>query len=590
MISVQDIDYIIKDFPDSFLSKHSKLFGYQVYYTLSADTNTDFDEKIVCLSLEDFRNVIAKSFGIKPKDYPISFSVTKESLEGLKRLEEEKVMTAVHIPNDYFNKYEKTKASNVEMYFLQKCLFKKVIKPVKFIEFESTWLIFKEICDICVFKSQVDILGYKVDGIFTLSTRFLCNVPSVAVEIDENGHVGYSAEQEQDRQKVIEAFGTKVVRVKIQRVPDLKEQRKLINEECEKVSEHLRRLFQDMMIDYNPDITEDMFLKKIKECSEVDKGFISMFFKKPGNDEVFRYRHAEIGEWLGLNVVENYKSTRRLVENNLELGTEYRKETKEETFHRLDNFCRDGEGKSIIKVNGGKFTKDNNPAKAKQVNFLVSRLGLYIIVMNSKSPKAKVYLKYFAKVYEASMMFLQSKLSKVVKDNTDIETKKEAVKERITTEIKKKESNLKVTKVIKENAKLLKELTEAEEKYQEIKSKYEKEKEVYEELIKDLRKKNDKLTEKVEVSKQKIKKLEDKPTKTKTKDAYSEEDDAVLENKLKKLLISKLKQLCKLSGVSGYSKYNLETRKDLELMIIETIKKDSEIRKKVKEVIDSFEM
>src|SRR5262249_28734183 len=128
----------------------------------------------------------------------------------------------------------------------------------KKVEFE----IFRLICDeslrsLCIFQHQANILGYFADCLFKLKSTILSGskIPDVILEIDENHHKK-QVENDDKRQKVIEAFGYRFIRISVNITSDKEELDNIVKE----VGNKIKTLLSDLVLQFTPEITTEEFM------------------------------------------------------------------------------------------------------------------------------------------------------------------------------------------------------------------------------------------------------------------------------------------------------------------------------------------
>lgn len=536
------------------LTKHSKLYGYKIFYLVNT-FDEEFDNHEIALTTEDYNNYIGKYTGVQCLTFCLASSV---NFKDARKISSEYVSQFVYVTEDIISGILEESPRNVETYILQRTLSTKIPKVRKRVEYEVTYQLYSKLYTLVNLNTQVNILNKYVDGIFSLRSKFCkdmpeiaVNIPDIAFEVDEDGYQGYSKESEETRNELIKAFGNKLIRIEIKRVAKLEEIKKISKEYSLKIES----IIKDMMIDYTPEMTAENFCKIYKE-NFIDSGFLNMFFKKAeeNEDSEFRYTHEEIGEWLGMGSANNYRGLQKIIETTLTKGREYRQASKEE----LLNFTRHdaaSENKTKIDLRG----------RDKKILYLISRLGLHLLVMAAKSPKALSYQRNFAYVLDAVTKFYQSRLLKISENNGNGLKKQKAVAKRIDEVSKIKVQAVKDVKLAKENTELKKRLIELESEIEVLRK---KDAENIETFI-DLKKKLEASIERELMLKEKL-----KANKIENSKDYNLEE---IRETLSGMKFTAIKKLCPvIGGIKGYGTMKSDQKDELIDILIKSMTESKE--------------
>ena len=181
-------------------------------------------------------------------------------------------------------------------------------RPIKKFEFELGFQLFTLLSDLLVFKHQKNILNYQADFILELKNNFNGDIPSIVVEIDEDGHASYTPENEKLRQSVIEAYNNRMIHISVKRASTQQD----IEEIAVKYSKIIRDLAKELTTDYSFEFDEEDFIRILQD-NTVEPNFIKMFFDNKTGDPKFRYYMSDVGDFLGYSNAKNYEQLRKFL-------------------------------------------------------------------------------------------------------------------------------------------------------------------------------------------------------------------------------------------------------------------------------------
>ena len=147
-----------------------------------------------------------------------------------------------------------------ETYVAQRILFPDnqeiTQKPTKKFEFEIGFQLLANLSDLLVFTHQKNILNYQADFLLELKNNLNEDVPSIVVEIDEDGHASYTAENEKFRQCVIELYNNRMIHISVKRTSSQKDIEAIVA----KYSKSIRDLAKDLVAEYEHGIIQEDFI------------------------------------------------------------------------------------------------------------------------------------------------------------------------------------------------------------------------------------------------------------------------------------------------------------------------------------------
>lgn len=271
--------------------------------------------------------------------------------------------------------------------------------PTKKLEFEIAYKLVSNLSDVVVFKHQENILNFHCDMLLEFKNYLNRDIPSIVVEVDEDGHKDRLPEMEKFRQNVIEYFNNRFIRIKIDRNASKQEINKVVEDTVKRIKELSKELSKELALEYTIEIDEEDFINKLQDYS-IDKAFVSKFLKKDSTDKVFKYTHQEIGEFLGFPARENYRSLISKIKGSTKSpsvfveGVDWIKSTEKVARKKI---CEQLSGNA---GNGG---------HNKKTLLLTRQTFNRLCIVCSGKPRANQVAHYFAKVYELAMDYLQIK-------------------------------------------------------------------------------------------------------------------------------------------------------------------------------------
>lgn len=410
-ITTIDVDRI-GDTSTSSIINYSKIQGFPLYRLENKLTN----------------NI---SYGIILQDWRTYFRILQESTRMANMRDSNEAYPFVELSDDTLSYLKQHKSEYIETYMAQRTIFPdddRFFKETrKNIEYEFVFQLATRISDLLVFSHQKNILNFHTDVLLEIKNNMNREIPSIVLEVNEDGHQGYSNESEQFRQNVIEAFNNRYFKVDIPRKASLVE----IEELVKNIEIKLRNLSKELIIDYSTEINEEDFIKKL-EGLNIDKIFIKKFLSNNTGDTVFRYTHEEVGEFLGYSNKENFR--------------EFTK-----SFVNSPSFIDGVDYKSLLGARAPS-KKTGNDAKGghNKKTYLLTRSTFNRICINAyRKPRAHQCAHYFAQVYEAAMQYVQQLRARNITTGYDSRAKENDVKERMDQLVQQRLSRYNTTKMEK---------------------------------------------------------------------------------------------------------------------------------------------
>jgi hypothetical protein len=426
------------------ITLHSKSCGYPLFRITDKITNEEY------------------SLGIIMEDWDTYFKIPIDNVKVCLLSEQKESHFYACLTKEVLEDLVKIKSTYIETYVAQRMIFgDKVPTPRKRLEFEIGYQLISKLSDLLVFKHQENILNYQADFLVELKNNLNRDIPSIVIEIDEDGHNDRTPAMEQFRQNVIEYFNNRFIRIPVNRNASQEEINKIVIE----TERRIRDLSKELTLEYTVDINEDDFIKQLEDHN-IDKDFIKKFLNGDSGDKVFKYTHQEIGEFLGYPITENYESFRKCIKgtvNNPSVfveGIDYKKVSSSEI-----NFGARKNHK----------TRDDNRATGgaghNKVTYLITRTTFNRICINAhRKPRANQIAHCFAVVYEVAVAYVQRLREKNIKSGMNTAEKHEQVKERINqlvTQNVKKTNVYKMTTELEEMKNKLEEMTRERDDYKE---------------------------------------------------------------------------------------------------------------------------
>ena len=260
-------------------------------------------------------------------------------------------------------------------------------------------------------------------------------IPSIVLEVDEDGHKGYSDENEKYRQKVIESFNNRFIKVDIPRKSSLE----VIEQNAKDIELKLSTLSKELIIDYSPELNEEDFINQL-EALNIDKLFIKKFLTNTTGDPVFRYTHEEVGEFLEYSNKENYRHFTK-------------------SFTHSPSFIEGIDYKNGKNLGGA--------GKNKKLYHLTRATFIRICINAYRKPRAHQCAHYFAQVYDFAMEYVQKLRVKRIKlEGKDPKKSEEVIAKRIEEIVLYRISKYNIVKL--ENETLKEELERMKEENKEL--------------------------------------------------------------------------------------------------------------------------
>ena len=421
------------------ITLHSKSCGYPLFRITDKITNEEY------------------SLGIIMEDWKTYFNIPIEDIKLCQLSEQKESHFYACLTKEVLEDLVKIKSTYIETYVAQRMIFgDEVPTPRKRLEFEIGYQLISKLSDLLVFKHQENILNYQADFLVELKNNLNRDIPSIIIEIDEDGHNDRVPAMEQFRQNVIEYFNNRFIRIPVNRNASQEEINKIVIE----TERRIRDLSKELILEYTVDVDEDDFIKQLEDHN-IDKDFIKKFLNGDSGDKVFKYTHQEIGEFLGYtkgtNNYERLKHTIKGTVNNPSVFVEGI-DWKVAPTLMLEQLSTK---KSGTEGNGGH----------NKVTYLITRTTFNRICINAQNkPKAKQIAHYFAVVYEVAVAYAQRLRAKNINSNMNTTEKHQQVKERINelvTQKVKKTNVYKMTTELEEMKNKLEEMTRERDDYKE---------------------------------------------------------------------------------------------------------------------------
>lgn len=305
-----------------------------------------------------------------------------------------------------------------------------------FIKRPEIYLISKiaiELADYCRIELQSNILDYRIDCLFTITSLKCDKIDKIALEIDEDDHQTYDKSKDKFREEVLKAFKNKVIKVPVRRKSNRKELDEIVSN---KVIE-IKLLIDDLIAQYSLDsISHDEFVKLLQNEMTIDINFAKMFAKK--NHKVldnFKYEHIEIAKFLGYTCSDNrYQRFTELIKKNL--------------INDINYIMVIEDDKKVVNIDRV-FNDDKKGGRNKKIKYYLNRLGFYLICMSANTMKAKEYKMQFGKVYEIALKYVQSLKHKIIESQISTDTMNQVVTRRLNDKMddklaRKRESKIEI--------------------------------------------------------------------------------------------------------------------------------------------------
>jgi hypothetical protein len=383
---------------------HADSFGYALYEM--SDHNGQFIG--LFLQYDDFKN-------IWPGTGSFNFEVCSIN---------DQPGEFTQIDNKRLDKTKKADGKKLQTYILQRALWptnESLVAKHKKIEYETCRYIIEGLGDVVHFKQQYQILEYKADVLFELKHTSLSSIPSIILEIDEDGHTGYDSSQEKQRQAVCEYFSNKVVRVSVPRKSTDQEIKNIAYKTVSKI----KNMINDLVAQYTEDISPEFFMERVNRLN-IEKKYITWFYKKSDDGSKFKYNHESVAEFLGYKAgcdTMKYKTFRGILKKHLDSGEDY-----------IEKLLGDQSPSSFSQKEG----KNHGGAGLNKKVFMLTRTGFFMLCMVATGARSVECRKAFAQLYELSLDFAMSMKAKITNDIYSTESKKAMVEKRINDKVLQK--------------------------------------------------------------------------------------------------------------------------------------------------------
>jgi hypothetical protein len=432
--------------------RFSKMCGYSMYELTSID---DSDKKVY--------------YAIEQKDFVIHWNI-KPDTSKLAHIQDSResflyVCITETIIQKLLNTVPTEEKNGAFTYFLYRTLFPEDIsifeKVKKRIEFEAGYQLFKILSHRMLFKHQANFLNFKADMILELKDVLGGNLPKIGVEIDEDGHPDKCKDIEKHRQNVLEYFDNMVFRISIKSTSTLEQ----IECEVVKTSKLITEKVDDLLLTYNPEIDIKALEKQALEAM-IPIEHITLFLADHKTGDInFPYRHDLVAKELGYSDTKNSRRFKELIRNKYPVNIGYKIIELFELDARVGRATR----ASPLKIDIlGRINKGGT--KIAKI-YLLSRITINRICIDSSLPKAKEIAHSFAKIYEIFQKFLIGLRQKVVNDNRNHKAYEPDIKKRVEVLSVQKFEKSGVTKKSEKYKKCKKELDDKNIELEDIKNK-----------------------------------------------------------------------------------------------------------------------
>lgn len=338
-----------------------------------------------------------------------------------------------------------------ETYVAQRYIFPDnqdiIERPTKKFEFELGFQLFTLLSDLLVFKHQKNILNYQADFILELKNNFNGDIPSIVVEIDEDEHASYTAENEKLRQSVIEAYNNRMIHISVKRTSTQQH----IEEIAVKYSKIIRDLAKELTTDYSFEFDEEDFIRVLQD-NTVEPNFIKMFFNNKTGDPKFRYYMSDVGDFLGYESTKNYERLKKF----LTLSPHF----EENVDWKLQKAASPHAAKQVGKNLGG--------AGLNKKIIIMTRVCFNILCIVSRKPRSEQVGKFFAKVNDVALDYAQRLRVNAITNIGKLKENKEDAKKRMDFLVDQRVDKTKLTQISKENKELQEKLDSLLDKIVEL--------------------------------------------------------------------------------------------------------------------------
>ena len=235
------------------ITLHSKSCGYPLFRITDKITNEEY------------------SLGIIMEDWKTYFNIPIEDIKLCQLSEQKESHFYACLTKEVLEDLVKIKSTYIETYVAQRMIFgDETPTPRKRLEFEIGYQLISKLSDLLVFKHQENILNYQADILVELKNNLNRDIPSIVIEIDEDGHNDRVPAMEQFRQNVIEYFNNRFIRIPVNRNASQEEINKIVIE----TERRIRDLSKELILEYTVDVDEDDFIKQLEDHN-IEKLFIT---------------------------------------------------------------------------------------------------------------------------------------------------------------------------------------------------------------------------------------------------------------------------------------------------------------------------
>lgn len=341
-----------------------------------------------------------------------------------------------------------------ETYVAQRYIFPDnqdiIERPTKKFEFELGFHLFTLLSDLLVFKHQKNILNYQADFILELKNNFNGDIPSIVVEIDEDEHASYTAENEKLRQSVIEAYNNRMIHISVKRTSTQQD----IEEIAVKYSKIIRDLAKELTTDYSFEFDEEDFIRVLQD-NTVEPNFIKMFFNNKTGDPKFRYYMSDVGDFLEYDEKENYQRLRKFLTSSphFEENVDWKIQKAADSEDKLKWYTKKTKEPNKNAHNGKEPGNGGLGGLNKKVIIMTRPCFMKLCIL-SRKPRSVEVAMMIIKQADVALDYAQRLQVKAITNISNIKVNEEDVKKRMDDQVEQRVDKTKLTQISKENKEL----------------------------------------------------------------------------------------------------------------------------------------
>jgi hypothetical protein len=291
-----------------------------------------------------------------------------------------------------------------------------------------------ELADFCKIELQSNVLDYRIDALFTITSLKCDNIDKIALEIDEDDHKFYDPDDDKLRSEVIKICKNRIVKIPVRRKASCSEMDEIIKTKVEEI----KLLINDLIAQYSIDsISHEEFVKLLEKKLTIDVDFAKLFAKQnhPILDN-YKYLHSEIAKFLGYvcDGTGYCRTFTELLKKHLKLNDNY--------IPVIEDDKKPAGIRRLFEVN-------TKVGRGQKIKYYLNRLGFYLICMYANTMKAKECKLQFGKVYEIALNYTNSLKHKIIESQTIPDIMNKVLKQRTNDKAenivsKKRESKVEV--------------------------------------------------------------------------------------------------------------------------------------------------